>query len=332
MEKKTRDILGYGISAALAVVLLWFSFRGVAWGDFWQGARSCRWGFILTAMGSGLLAFLLRALRWRELLLPIDPSTQRRTCLNAINISYLVNMVLPRVGELVRCGYVSKHSDADGEGGRKASFDKVLGTVVVDRVWDTVTLLILVLALAVPMGSKIASIFGGQTLHLDDRLPWLLGGAVLLVLVLLAVVWRLREKSAICGKVWHFVEGIFRGMASCLRMKGWWKFLLYTLLVWTCYWASSAGVLWAVQGRLPGFEALTLTDALFLMIVGSVSTAVPVPGGFGAYHYLISTTLTSLYGIPAEQALIWATLSHESQALVQILAGGASYLHETFRK
>lgn len=331
MEKKTRDILGYSVSAAIAAVLLWFSFRGIAWSDFWQGVRSCRWGFILTAMGSGLLAFLLRALRWRELLLPIDPSTQRRTCLNAINISYLVNMVLPRVGELVRCGYVSKHSAPEGEGGRRASFDKVLGTVVVDRVWDTVTLLILVVALAVPMGNKIASVFGGQTLQVDVRLPWLLGGAALLVLVLLAIIWRLRDSNVFCGKAWRFVEGIFRGMASCLRMKDWWKFLLYTLLVWTCYWASSACVLWAVQGRLPGFEAMTLADALFLMLIGSVSTVIPVPGGFGAYHYLISMTLTSLYGIPAEQALIWATLSHESQALVQILAGGASYLHETFR-
>ena len=59
---------------------------------------------------------------------------------------------------------------------------------------------------------------------------------------------------------------------------------------------------------------------------------VPVPGGFGAYHYLISLALSTLYGIPAEQGLIWATLSHESQAITQLLAGGASYLAETLRK
>ena len=332
MEKKTRDILGYGISAALAVVLLWFSFRDIAWADFWQGVRACRWEFVLLAMGFGLLSFWLRGLRWRELLLPIDPSTQRKTCLNAVNISYLVNMVLPRVGELVRCGYVTRHSDPDPQGRRKASFDKVLGTVVVDRLWDTVTLLLLLLVLAVPMGSRIGSVLGGETFQVDVRMPWLLGAAAIVALAFLALVWRLRERSGLCRKIWQFIVGIFRGMKQGLKMKGWWRFLLYTLLIWVCYWMTSSSILWSVQGRLPGFDALTMADALFLMMVGSISSVIPVPGGFGAYHYLISTTLSALYGIPVEYGLIWATLSHESQALVQILAGGTSYLHETLRK
>lgn len=332
MEKKTRDILGYVFSAVLAVVLLGFSFRGIAWSDFWQGLRSCRWEWILAAMLSGLCSYWLRGLRWRELLLPMDASTQRITCFNAVNISYVANMVLPRLGEIVRCGYITRHSAKDAEGRNKASFDKVFGTVVVDRIWDTLTLGLLVLALLPLMGSRIATLFGGEGVQWDFRMPWLLGGSALAGLAVLAAVWYGRDRNRLCGKVWKFVSGIILGIVSCLKMKGWWKFILYTGLIWACYWMISACVLESVQGRLPGFDALTWTDALFLMLVGSLSSVVPVPGGFGAYHYLISLAFTSLYGIPAEYGLIWATLSHESQALTQLLAGGGSFLHESLRK
>ena len=115
MNKKVGNILKYGISIALAVVLLYCSFHGVGWTDFLEGLRACRWGFVILSMLFGVLAFWLRALRWRELLLPIDGTTSRLTCFNAVNISYLVNIALPRVGEFVRCGYITAHSEKDSK-------------------------------------------------------------------------------------------------------------------------------------------------------------------------------------------------------------------------
>ena len=332
MDRKTKDILGYSVSAAVAAVLLWVSFRGIGWAAFLQGLRSCSWGYVLAAMGVGALSFWLRGLRWRELLLPTDPSVRRRTCFNAVNISYVANMVLPRAGELVRCGYITRRSAPDAEGRRKASFDKVLGTVVVDRVWDTLTLLVLLAVMALTMGGRFAALAAGGELRPDAGVFRILAAAALLGGAGLGAVRLLRDKSVIFGKIWGFVAGIFQGMVSCLRMKRRGTFLLYTLLIWGCYWLTCWCILQSVQGRLPGFEALTAADALFLMVAGSVSSVVPVPGGFGAYHYIISLTLSTLYGIPAEYGLVWATLSHESQTLAQILCGGGSYAYETLRK
>ena len=136
MNKKVGNILKYGLSALLAAVLLYFAFREVNWTDFWSALKACRWEYVILSMLFGLLAFYLRALRWRELLLPIDPSTSRRACFNAVNISYVVNMGLPRVGEVLRCGYITRHSakrtGEDGEERRLASFDKVLGTAALE--------------------------------------------------------------------------------------------------------------------------------------------------------------------------------------------------------
>ena len=73
-----------------------------------------------------------------------------------------------------------------------------------------------------------------------------------------------------------------------------------------------------------------MTDAFFLMIAGSISSVVPVPGGFGAYHGVVAGALLSIWNIPMGTGMIFATLSHESQAITQALCGLASYIHESF--
>ena len=97
-----KKLIKYILSIGAAVILLYFSFRGVNWNDFMESLRNCRWGWIGVAMLAGVISFWLRALRWRELLLPIDPDTTRKATFNAINIGYLANLVLPRIGEFVR--------------------------------------------------------------------------------------------------------------------------------------------------------------------------------------------------------------------------------------
>ena len=104
----------------------------------------------------------------------------------------------------------------------------------------------------------------------------------------------------------------------------------------------SACILWALQGIDPAsvspelanalgkMEGLGMSDALLLMFAGAVSSLIPVPGGFGAFHGAVALALSSVYGIPFEVGLIFATLSHESQVIAGIVCGAGSYIHETF--
>ena len=103
-------------------------------------------------------------------------------------------------------------------------------------------------------------------------------------------------------------------------------------------------IVWALQGMdtstmssemavaFDKINGLNMVDAMFLMIVGALSSLVPVPGGFGAFHYIVSLALTTVYGIPAEIGIVFATLSHESQIIIQIVCGGISYACETIRR
>lgn len=314
MKARTVNIIKYLLSALLAAILLYFTFRGVNWAEFVSVLKECRWGFVLLSMLAGVLSMLLRALRWRLLLLPIDADASRLKCIDGINIAKLADFVFPHLGELVRCGYVTA---------RKLPYDKALGTVVLERAWDMFVLALLCVSVLVLKWSDfgnfvsenmIAPAIGGM----QFSLWWVVAGVVLLLALVVAFLPPARR----------FVRGIWQGIVSCLRMKRKGAFLLYTLAMWAMYLLMSLFIIHS----LPFDSGLGLTDALFIMLVGSVAGVVPVPGGFGAFHYMVALALDTVYGIPFATGIIFATLSHESQAVTMAICGIVSYIIETVSK
>ncbi|MCR5003667.1 MAG: flippase-like domain-containing protein [Bacteroidales bacterium] len=323
MNEKVSKFLKYILSVAVAAVLLWFSFREVEWKEFWNALSRCRWEFVLMSMAFGLCSFFIRALRWRLILLPIDPKTKRITCFNAVNISYVANMVLPRVGELVRCGYITADSSKNEKGEKLASYDKVLGTVVVDRSSDVLMMLLLFIPFSIIGWSRFGSFFMEKIVT-----PVAAGFNFWYLLAIVALI----AAAVFAVKKVKFFGGVWNGFKACFHMDQVWLFIFYSFLLWTLYWLMSMSILWAVQGISPellgGIDGL---DIFFLMIVGSLSSLVPVPGGFGAFHYLLCLALTTVYGIPPHIAIVFATLSHESQVVIQAIAGFVSYVWESVR-
>ncbi len=331
-----KKILKYIISAALAVLLLWFSFREVEWADFVAGLKGCRWEFILMSMAAGAFAFWLRAVRWRQLLHPIDESISRTTAFNGINIGNISNFVFPRIGEFVRCGVITRRSqpiDPQHPDHKKASYDKVLGTVVLERGWELLVMLMLLAVVVIGGFDRFGGFFVDQIwTPLSEKfsfsLWWIVAALVLAVSGMCWIVWRFRETNAICRKIWSIFNGLLQGFSSCLKMERKWMFFLYTALIWMTYWFMAASTVWAA----PFLGGLTMIDALFLSLVGGLGFAVPVPGGIGAFHWIIALALSTLYGVPWEMGIIYATLSHTSQAITQILFGLGSYAYEAIRK
>lgn len=363
MAASRKRILTLAVSAAVAALLLWLCFRRVHWADVTAYLGACHWGWVLLSMGLGAVVFWLRALRWRMMLLPLDASTSQITCFNAINIGYLVSNALSRIGELVRCGYVVRHSSVEpATGRRRAGFDRVLGTIVADRVWDALSLLILFGVTLALMWNRYGAVITGHLFGTGSAaLVWGLLLAALVLLVLACwILWRYRERSRFCGRIWGFVAGMIDGIRACLRMKGAWKFFLLTAGIWALYWAMISCIVLAFKGidasavLASGVEPTPIAaalsrvgaaDTLLLMLVGSIVSIIPVPGAFGTYHAAIALTLAvvccQLSGQSVTQeaieafapfGVIFATLSHESQLLTQVLFGTGSLIHESLRQ
>lgn len=321
MNEKTSKILKSAFWAVLALVLLWFSFRGVDWNEFWKVIRTSRWGYVALAMAAGVFSFIFRSLRWRLLMLPVEPATRRMDCYDGFTIGRLCDFAVPHIGNFVRCGYVLSP---------RMTYDKALGTVVLERVWDVVMLALLIVSLLVLKGGQFGEffserVFGPAASRLSDH-PWRI--ALVLLSLALVVYWAVYaiRRSRFSERIGGFFRGIGEGFSSFLKMKskGW--FLLLTGLLWVMYLLMS----WFIIKAIPTDLGLNLVDALFIMLVGSLAGIVPVPGGFGAFHYLVALALQTLYAIPFDTGIIFATLSHESQAITLIICGLLSYAHQTF--
>lgn len=336
MKGAIKKTMKYLASAALAVLLLWVSFREVEWATFWQQLKACRWEFIILSMVAGSFAFFLRAVRWRLLLLPIDDTISRTTTFNGINIGNISNFIFPRIGEFIRCGVITRRSvpaDPARPEHKKASYDKVLGTVVLERSWELLVMLMLLAVVVIGGFNRFGDFFIEQIWtpmrsSLNFSIWWIVALLVMAGSAALWALWRYRHSNKVCSKIWGIFRGLMQGLSSCLRMERKWLFFAYTAFIWGMYWLMAASTVWAA----PFLEGLDLIDALFLSLVGGLGFAVPVPGGIGAFHFIISLALSAVYGIPMEMGIIYATLSHTSQAITQIVFGLASYASESLRK
>ncbi|MCQ2143494.1 MAG: flippase-like domain-containing protein [Bacteroidales bacterium] len=330
-DKKGNIILKVVFSFLVAGVLLYFCFRGVNWSDFAAGLKGCRWPFAILSMIIGAGAFLFRGLRWRQLCAPLDPSTKALTTYNAVCVGNIANFVAPYLGELVRLSIVTGRSRKSPEGKPVLGADKVLGTMALERLLDVLSLGLLLLLLLVFKWNEFGTFFSEKIFVGSKASTALLtAGAILLAGFALVVflACRLKEKSRFFARIHGFLLGLLDGFRSFLGMDRKGLFVLYTLLIWACYWFQIVLALSA----MPALASLGLADALFLMLAGSLASVAPVPGGFGAFHYVIALALSSLYGFPWELGMAFAVLAHETQALAMIITGGASYVSEMIRK
>jgi len=335
MKEKLGKILKYTVSAALAVTLLYFSFRKVDWAEFWDQLLECNWILIICSMAAGAAAFWIRGLRWKQILTPLDPGTRALTAINGVNISNVANMVIPFSGEFVRSGLVAKHSTRDPQTGIPAvTYDRALGTAALERFWDVITVIIFLIVLLIFK----RDVFGDYLLNkIWMPLVGRFQGNAWLILALSAGVlayffWAVKhysDRSKFCAKVSGVLHRLLEGFGSCLHMEKKGLFLLYTVLIWGMYWLQMV----FVTSAMPSVSGLGLIDALFLMLIGSFASVMPTPGGFGAYHYLVSVAMATIYGFPqAGIGIVYATISHESQSATMLLTGLGSYISESLRR
>ncbi|MBR7026715.1 MAG: flippase-like domain-containing protein [Bacteroidales bacterium] len=318
MNPRLKSIMKYSAAVILTVFLLYLAFRGMDWNSFVEGLRSCNYWWIFAAMVAGVLGTVFRGLRWRLLLLPIDSKVRRVDCCNAYAVCYLSNIAVLRSGELVRCGMIADSS--------RVPFKDSLGSVMVERAWDILVSVLMIVAMffLTPFGgfmvehiwNPFVESFSTKTLLLIIVL------AVLLVLAILPVVRymdRIRH-SRIGGKIIDFIKGMLNGVKAAFKMKHGFLFVFYTVMVQLLYWLE---VVFVIQA-FPAVSHLTGMDALFIMMLGLVGWAIPVQGGFGAYHVIVSMALVPIYGIDQQTALVFATISHEAQIVQMIVFGLAA--------
>ncbi len=318
--KISRILLFLGIG----IFFLFIAFRDIPLENLASGLRQARYEWVMVSLFFATLAFFSRALRWKLLIEPLGYRPSAKNTFYALMSGYFANFILPRIGELTRCGSLNRTD--------RIPADSLLGTVITERLSD---ILVLILLAATVFFIKI-DLFGNFLLNYIIypffsrivsllELPLFVYFLILIIPLLLITVYRrviprVRKQGAYRKVRLVFIRTM-AGMKSVAAMKNKTGFLAHTLFIWLMYFLMT----WAVFMALPATSGLGGSDALFILVAGGLGMAAPVQGGFGTYHWIVSVGL-SIYGIPREDGLIFALLSHESQALLMIALGSFSMM------
>jgi glycosyltransferase 2 family protein len=326
VNHRLKAILQYVIILSVTALLIWFSLRNLQVSPTQTGYND-KWDYLLATWKSAnkyylilmavlaMLSHLIRAERWRMLMIPSGNKTKLSYSFLSLMVGYLVNLVIPRGGEISRCYNLFKLDRTPVE----VSF----GTVVVERVVDLFCLLTLVV-FAFAMESEKLFLFvknlpigtGRSNLHI-------FGYAMLGLLLAVVLFWWMFKKSrrvnSFVKKTW---KGFREGMLSVFKLERKALFIFYSILIWALYFVMSHTVIQA----FPETSSLGVGAVLSLFAIGSIAMAVPLPGGTGSYHVLVPQGLVFLYAIPPANAVAFTFIFHGWQTAIMIAGGAISLL------
>ena len=327
MKTKITNIIKYIFFLSIGIILLFFAFKGVPLDKFVEGLKDANYFYVGLNILFGILAFISRAVRWKIAIEPLGYKANTANTFYALMIGYFANMAFPRLGEVTRCTSLYKTD--------KIPFNKLLGTVIIERALDLtilVSLMMVVFFLNIELFGKFISeeIIGG----LSSKLTSLLGSSqaatsiIIISLVLpIILVFLFRKKIKTLNlyiKVVDLVKGVIEGIKTIYKMKKVWWFVFHTFFIWLNYALMTYVIFFAIPDISNNFN-ITFVDALFILIVGGVGMSLPAPGGVGSYHYFVSAALM-IYGITKETSIVFATIAHEAQALLVITLGVISLI------
>jgi glycosyltransferase 2 family protein len=323
VSSKVKTVLQYVIIFTATVALIWFSLRGLTvsegedkWGVLlhtWQQANK---GWLLVMAAIAVVSHLLRAERWRMLLVPTGHTTKLSYSFLSLMVGYLVNLVIPRGGEVSRCYNLYKLD--------KTPVEMSFGTVVVERIVDLLCLLVLIGISFFVEYEKLFSFIDTLPIGSDQSSKFRTLGIMAIVFLVLMIglfflLKRNKKISTFIQKTWM---GFKDGLLSVFKLERKGLFIFYSILIWALYFLMSYTVILA----FPQTAHLGVQAVLSLFAIGSIAMAVPLPGGTGSYHVLVPQGLVFLYGIAQSDAIAFTFIFHGWQTAIMIIGGAISLI------
>jgi len=310
----------------LAAAILWWMYREFRWEDVRQAfASDMSWRWMLLSFPFGIMAQVFRAIRWKQALAPLGEKPRLHTCINAVFISYASSLIVPRVGEMLRCGILRRWE--------RTNFSKGVGTVVTERVIDSTLVMLLALITAacqIPMFMKFFSQTGVSlqgflgTFTTTGWLVTILCG-ILIICTLGLLVCRLNIFSRTRAVLTDLKDGLF----SVRYVQNPMLFLLNSVGIWVSYYLHFYLTFYCFQYT----AQLGPMAALVAFVVGCFAVLVPTPNGAGPWHFAVKTILV-LYGVSQTDGAMFVLVVHTIQTLLVVALGlyGTAALSLTKKK
>ncbi|NER17097.1 lysylphosphatidylglycerol synthase transmembrane domain-containing protein [Spongiivirga citrea] len=311
MNPKLSKALQIILPLGLGIFLIWYSYNKFTPEELItikENFKSANYGWVLLSIVFALLSHFSRAYRWNYMLEPLGYRPKVPNNIMAVGIAYLMNMFIPRSGEVSRALVVKKYEGVP--------FDKAFGTIIAERVADLVILGALVLI-------ALLSQFDILSAYIIDSLPQeklIFALVSLVVFVVVTILFFRYSNNAISKKIKTFLIGIKEGIFSILKMKNKWGFIFHTIFIWVMYLLMFYVCIFA----LPETSHINFPILISAFVVGSFTIAF-TNGGVGWYPFVIGKILL-LYGIAETDGAAFGWIVWTAQFIMILIFGGVSFL------
>ena len=307
MNNTVKKSLKIVLPLALGGFLVWYSLSNISIDVLIGYFKNANYSWIFLGLFFGILSHLSRAYRWKFMLEPIGYKPKFTNSVLAVLIAYLVNLAIPRAGEVSRAAVMTNYENVP--------FEKGFGTIVAERIADLIMMLIIV---AITLFVQFDFIYDLLTKNFDPT-------KIILLLVALIIGFFVftsfvkKAKKGFLLKIKTFVAGLVEGVTSIFKMKNKWAFIFHTVFIWAMY----VAMFWAT---IPAIEGLNVPigGVLIGFIAGGFSIAA-TNGGVGLYPIAVAGAF-ALFGIDEEPANAFGWIMWTAQTAMIVIFGGLSFL------
>lgn len=300
MKKILVSTLKIIIPLGIGLYLTWYFVSKLTEEEFFNLKKAffiADYKYILLTIVIALLSHMSRAYRWKYMLTPLGYQPSFWKMYHSVMIGYLINLTIPRSGEVARAGYYAKYEE-------KASFEKVFGTIIVERVFDMIMLgIFMLVTFYLQTDLEAFNNIAAQGKSGDESSNWiyfLVGGIAVVGGVVVFTIPKIR------AKVLSLIKGVFEGIKTIAKLKQRGAFVAHTIFIWVCY----VAMIWICTFALEETAYLSVNAVFAAFFVGSIAITA-TPGGIGLYPIMVSAVL-SLYGVKNPEAfsmLAWTMLT-----------------------
>jgi uncharacterized protein (TIRG00374 family) len=316
LKNNLKQALQFVVFLAIGISVFYWLYKDQDWDKMKSILENIDARWIWLSLFFGIVSHWARAMRWKMLIEATGAKIKWYNAIMAVFTGYLANLVLPRMGEVTRCGVLSKYNNVP--------FATLAGTVVAERLSDLIALLLVI-------GSAFILEYDLLTSFLSSKISfvWVLDlftswwwWVIVACLIVLVVYIRQRVVQMSAFRKFKGLWGSFmEGFRSVKTMKKKHHFMFYTVLIWGMYFLMQYTSLFAIAET----SNLTATAGWVLLATGSIGMLAPVQGGVGAWHGMVIATL-ALYGVTNEPAGAYALLLHGAQNLLIAIIGLLSFV------
>jgi len=325
LKKKILFYIKYIIFISIGIGLLWLAIKDADFEKIKNEFKNANYIWIAFSVIPMLVSHLFRALRWNQLLETLNCKTKKAPTFYAVLIGYFVNLAVPRLGEITRCGVIAKHY--------KMPVNSVIGTVIAERAFDMLSLIIIILIAIITQLNLLNDFFNKNFIepvlskfyngtHAFVIIALLLIGLFIVFYIIYRALLPILQKIKLFHKILDFIKGFWVGIKTIKNVKQKKVFVLYSIGMWAMY----VMTMYVSFMALSSTKHLSFIDAITLMSIGGLGVLVPTPGGIGAYQYVLKFTLMGVYKIAESSAILYANIVYFTQWFMFIIFGGLSWI------